>query len=149
MGFPRWIKLYMKGGESMRLRKLLASFLVCTLILGCSTIFAGAAEVSSIPVISARITTSLNHEISANTIVPINDWFYMNAGDTITYNCTYTPKSANVDFGCIDADGVFYYLNCTNGSINKSIEASQRGQYMLAIRNNSSRTIIVTGSVKY
>lgn len=133
----------------MRLRKLLASVLICTLIFSCSTMFAGAAEVSSEAVVSPRITISLNHEISANTIVPVNDWFYLRSGDTIKYDCTYTPKSASVDFGCIDADGVFYYLNCTSGSISKSIEANQRGQYMLAIRNNSSRSIIVTGSVKY
>lgn len=133
----------------MRLRKLVASVLICTLILGCTATFAGAAEVSSEAIVSSRASGSLDIQVSANTIGYVGDWFYASSGDTIKYECTYTPKSASVDFGCIDADGVFYYLNCTSGSISKSIEANQRGQYMLAIRNNSSRSIIVTGSVKY
>lgn len=133
----------------MRLRKLVASILICTLIFGCTATFAGAAEVSSEAIVSSRASGSLDIQVSANTIGYVGDWFYASSGDTIKYECTYTPKSASVDFGCIDADGVFYYLNCTSGSISKSIEANQRGQYMLAIRNNSSRSIIVTGSVKY
>ncbi len=133
----------------MRLRKLVASALICTLIFSCTATFAGAAEVSGEVVVSSRASGSLDIQVSANTIGYVGDWFYASSGDTIKYDCTYTPKSASVDFGYIDVDGVFHYLNCTSGSINKSIEVDQRGQYRLVIRNNSPRSIILTGSVKY
>lgn len=133
----------------MRPRKLLASCLICTLIFSYTIIWAGAVEVSSTFVVSPRVSISLNHEISANTIAPVEDWFYASSRDTITYNCTYTPKSASVDFGYIDTNSVFHYLNCTSGSINKSFEFSQRGQYRLAIRNNASYPVVVSGTVKY
>lgn len=73
----------------------------------------------------------------------------MAAGDTISYNCTYTPKSASVDFGFIAPNGLFYSIKCTSGSVNESIEVNQTGQYTLAIRNNASYTVTVTGTVKY
>ena len=133
----------------MHLRKLLASVLVCALIFSCTTTFARAAEASSETIVSSRASGSLDIQIPADTIGYVGDWFHLSAGDTITYACTYTPKTASVDFGYIDVDGVFHYLNRTNGSINTSIEVNQRGQYRLVMRNNSSRTIIVTGSVKY
>ena len=35
------------------------------------------------------------------------------------------------------------------GSINQAIEISQAGSYQVAIRNNSSQTVSVTGFVDY
>ena len=64
-------------------------------------------------------------------------------------NCTYTPKSASVDFGFIAPDGLFYSLNSTSGSIDKSIKVNQTGAYTLAIRNNENYAVTVSGTVKY
>lgn len=52
----------------------------------------------------------------------------MEAGETITVSATYTPRSASVD---------------------KTIRVNQRGDYTLAIRNNSSNTVSVSGFVNY
>lgn len=133
----------------MRIRKLTISFVICALIFSSTTTFAGAAEVYNETVIAPRVSNSLKHQIPANTTTPINDWFYASSGDTVQYNCIYTPSTASVDFGVIAPDGLFYSVNCTSGNINQTIRIDQRGQCLLAIRNNASYDIVVTGSVKY
>lgn len=62
---------------------------------------------------------------------------------------TYSPFSASVDFGLIAPDGLFYGLNTTTGSFDNAIEVNQRGYYTLAVRNNSSGKIHVSGHVNY
>ena len=40
-------------------------------------------------------------------------------------------------------------MNVSDGSVDRTIEVTQRGNYTLAIRNNSSKTVFVTGIVNY
>lgn len=129
----------------MRLRKMLASFVICTLIFSCAAISAGAAELT----VSPRASGFLDYQISAKTIMPIGDWFQVGKGDTVQYNCTYTPSSASVDFGYITPEGLFYSVNCTSGKIDRTLQLNQSGQCILAIRNNASYDIVVNGTVKY
>jgi len=110
---------------------------------------ASAASVPDNSTVILRATGRLDCKISANTIEPVNAEFYLETGDKVTFNCTYTPKSASVDFGYIDSNHVFHYLNCTSGSIYKALEATESGQYTIAIRNNASYAITVTGTIKY
>ena len=49
----------------------------------------------------------------------------------------------------IDADGVFHYINVTNGSSDETIEIEERGKYTFAVRNNSGSTVKLSGFVKY
>ena len=67
----------------------------------------------------------------------------------MTIEANYSPWSASVDFGLIAPDGLFYPVRGQNGSINKTIEIVERGNYIFAIRNNSSVEISVSGYVKY
>lgn len=97
----------------------------------------------------ARVTGSINESISGLSSVTVGDSFTLVANDIITYNCSYTPKTASVDFGFIAPDGYFYSTNVTTGKINKSIRVSQTGTYTLAIRNNASDEVTVTGTVSY
>ncbi len=129
----------------MRLRKMLVSFMICTLIFSCAVISAGAAEAT----VSPRVSGYLDDRFSANSITPMGDWFQADEGDTVKYECTYTPSKASVDFGVIAPDGLFYSVNCTSGTINQSIRINQSGQFLLAIRNNESYDVVVTGTVKY
>lgn len=85
--------------------------------------------------------------ISANSGATVGDDFKLNANDTISYDCTYTPRNASVDFGYIGPDGYFHFLNVATGSISKTFKVGQKGSYTLAIRNNSSQA--VTGTVNY
>jgi hypothetical protein len=98
---------------------------------------------------STRASGSFNMEIKAygkgtgETVLP------MEAGETVRIYATYSPDSASVDFGIIDPDGIFHYINVTDGSIDKTILIEERGNYTLAIRNNSGQDIQVSGFVKY
>ena len=71
------------------------------------------------------------------------------AGETVTINATYSPSSADIDFGLIDKNGIFHYLKGENGAFNKKIEIPENGTYTFAVRNNSDVSVNVTGFVKY
>ena len=133
----------------MKHKQLFGTLLVCTLLLGCSFVPAAAADTSANNSVVLRVSGRLNHRLPANLITPITQSFTLEAGDIIKYDCTYTPKSASLDFGYIDSNNVFHYLNCTSGSIDQSFEVGQSGQYTQAIRNNASYAVTVTGTVKY
>ena len=131
------------------LRKRFASaVLACMLLFSCSLVPAMAAEVPNTQIVMPRASGRLDYALSPG-ITLIGEKFSQEIGETVKYDCTYTPKSASVDFGVIAPDGLFYSYNCTSGSINKSFKADQRGQYQLAIRNNESYAVTVTGTVKY
>lgn len=133
----------------MRRKQLISALLACMLLFSCSFIPAAAAETPSSNIVMPRVSGRLDHSLPANLITPITQPFSAAKGDTISYNCTYTPKSASMDFGYIAPNGLFYSIKCTSGSINKSIEVGQTGQFTLAIRNNESYAVTVTGTVKY
>lgn len=143
--------------KTKRLFSLLLSFLF---VLGCFTAPAGAIEASDAEaqLVIARATGKFEATISANTILPVGDSFtilpvgdsfILDSGDVASYDCTYTPRNANVKFGVIAPDGYFYGLSGSNGSINKGIRVEQRGTYTLAIWNKSDETVTVKGSVNY
>ncbi len=92
---------------------------------------------------------SISTSVPGNKSAVAEDSFSLEAGETVTINCSYSPASASVDFGLIAPDGYFYYVNSTNGSINSTLAITVRGQYTLAVRNNSSNTISVVGYVNY
>ena len=92
---------------------------------------------------------SISTSVPGNKSAVAEDSFSLEAGETVTINCSYSPASASVDFGLIAPDGYFYYVNSTNGSINSTLAVTVRGQYTLAVRNNSSNTISVVGYVNY
>lgn len=97
-----------------------------------------------------RAFATVKVNIPANTIAKAKeDTFYLEVGETVKINCSYSPDIASVDFGLIAPDGYFYYERVTNGSINKTIKVNQHGEYILAVRNNSSDTVRVLGFVNY
>lgn len=133
----------------MRRKRLWSLLLACVLVLGCSAVPVGAIDTADDNAPILRVSNRINQSISANSIVAIEDWFYLDVGDTVGFNCTYSPKSASIDFGIVSPNGVFQHLNCTSGSFDKSIKISQTGQYTLAIRNNESYAVTVTGTIRY
>ncbi|NBI67088.1 hypothetical protein D1646_09700 [Pseudoflavonifractor sp. 60] len=130
------------------MRRFAGILLACTLALSCSFLPSGAVEVfDDFPAI-ARVSGRVNQAIPANMTVYLDE-FTLTVDDIIRYDCVYTPRFASVDFGYIAPDGKFYSKNCTSGSINRSFQVDNAGTYTLAIRNNSSNTVTVTGTVKY
>lgn len=94
-------------------------------------------------------TGSFDTDVPANTTVKAKRSFPLEVGEVVTIKATYSPFSASVDFGLIAPDNLFYGLNTKNGSFDEEIEVTQRGNYVLAVRNNSSQTIHVSGHVNY
>lgn len=133
----------------MRLKKLLCIVLACAAVIGCLTINAGAVEVVEQEIAIVRATNNFNAEIPGNLLFTNDKSFPLDIGETITISATYKPNSASVDFGFIAPDGLFYSANTKTGNFYKTFKVSQKGYYTLAIRNNSSNTVSVSGYVIY
>lgn len=135
----------------MWMRKQLSLALACALALSCLWVSAGAAEVSAPEpeLVVARATGRFSQDIPANTIVQTSVKLPLERGETVTIRAVYSPESADVDFGLVDPDGLFHYINVTDGSVDTSIEVDQRGTYTFAICNNSSFSISVSGYINY
>ena len=99
--------------------------------------------------IAVRATGKFDFEVPGNTAKKASSSFPLETGEVVTIKATYSPFSASVDFGLIAPDGLFYGLSAKNGSFDKAIEVNQRGYYTLAVRNNSSDKIHVSGHVNY
>lgn len=87
--------------------------------------------------------------IKANGTVVADTSFTMSAGETVRIRANYSPENASLDFGLVDSNEKFHYINVTTGSIDKTIEIPENGSYTLVIRNNSSKSVKVTGIVTY
>ena len=135
----------------MWMRKQLSLALACALALSCLWVSAGAAEVSAPEpeLVVARATGRFSQDIPANTIVQTSVKLPLERGETVTIRAVYSPEYADVDFGLVDPDGLFHYINVTDGSVDTSIAVNQRGTYTFAIRNNSSFSISVSGYINY
>ncbi len=155
----------------MNVKRVYTTILACALALTCTIFPAKAVEspdgaimpmqelectVLAAPVESlqndfgpARAFTRVDISIPAKTSSGRDKSFHLEAGEVVRINCSYSPESASIDFGLIAPDGAFYYVNVTDGSINKSIQVDETGDYTLAVRNNSSETVSVVGFVHY
>lgn len=133
----------------MKAKRFFSLVIVCMLFVGCFIIPAGADEVcetTSQAII--RATGGIEESISKKTIMTFGE-VSLDIGETVSYDCTYTPSDASIKFGFIAPDGLFYGLYGSDGSIDKTIRVSQRGSYTLAIKNYSNVTVTVTGTVNY
>lgn len=154
----------------MKSRRSLYVLLACAALASCIITQANAAEVQNDPIrledmmcewidlstfesweecAKLRSVGSINGNISAHSISAVSPSIFLPARSTVTFNCSYSPSSASMDFGVLTPDGRFYYINVKEGSINQAIEISQAGSYSVAIRNNSSQTVSVVGFVEY
>lgn len=131
------------------MKRIWSILLACAIAFSMVILPANAAEPPESSYVISRVSGRLNHKIPAKTTAYLTDEVSLDKGELITYNCTYTPESASMDFGLLDSSNVFHYLNCTGGSFSKSIKVDTPGQYTLAIRNNESYAVTVTGTVKY
>lgn len=134
----------------MKVRRLFSLLLSCLLVAGCLAMPAGAvlAPEQEAETVITRATGRIDESIPGNTIMTLAE-VSLDSGETVTYNCTYTPKSSSVKFGYIAPDGLFYGLSGSNGSINRGIRVSTPGSYTLAIWNKSDETVTVKGTVNY
>lgn len=98
---------------------------------------------------TTRATSQFDIQVPGKSVVASGTSFSLETGETVTINASYSPRYASMDFGLIDEDGLFHYINTTSGSINKTIQVDEQGSYTFAVRNNSSGTASVAGFVNY
>lgn len=122
------------------MKKTLCLLLTVVLLISC---FAGTVNAAE------RASGKFDITVMAGELKPAKTGFPMAAGETVTINATYSPSSADIDFGLIDKNGAFHYLKGENGAFNKKIEIPGNGTYTFAVRNNSDVSVNVTGFVKY
>lgn len=132
------------------MKRILGLLIVCVVIVGCIVTPAEAvASYEQAVQTIVRATDQFEETIPAQSIMPLGDNVSLDSRETVSYNCTYTPRDASVKFGYIAPDGYFYGLSGSYGSINKGIRVSERGSYTLAIWNKSDAAVTVKGTVNY
>lgn len=139
------------------MRKIVCIVLACMFVFGNLCVSAGAVGKDIVPLgrLEQNITLgilasgSFNMSISPYGQSEANKTFPLEAGETVSISAVYSPDDASMDFGLLDPDGVFHYFNVTDGHVDKTIRVSERGNYTLAVRNNSGQTVSVSGFVKY
>ena len=138
-------------------RRIVCVMLVCMSMLGCLCVDAGAIEEVTLRYgdcraeenVIMRASGSFNMSVGAYRKTAADKVLALAAGETVRIRATYDPEDASLDFGLIDPEGIFHYINVTTGSIDETIEVPDSGNYTLAIQNNSGETVRVTGIVKY
>ena len=140
----------------MRVKRIICMVLACVAIVGAVSVPASAAEIEitalenfTDKLIAPFATRSFNMSIPAKSKVIANSSFPLAAWETVTIKASYSPFSASVDFGLVDSQGTFYYFNVTVGSVDKTIQVEESGDYTLQIRNNSNVEVKVSGFVNY
>ena len=140
----------------MRVKRIICMVLACVAIVGAVSVPASAAEIEitalenfTDKLIAPFATRSFNMSIPAKSKVIANSSFPLAAWETVTIKASYSPFSASVDFGLVDSQGTFYYFNVTDGSVYKTIQVEESGDYTLQIRNNSNVEVKVSGFVNY
>ncbi len=148
----------------IKIWKIFCVLFVCAFSAGCLNICALAVDVNNnrrqleelayqeasgndAPI--TRVSSYFNVSLGDGELAVTDTSFFLEIGDTVSFNASYSPNFANLDYGLIAPDGYFYYANSTNGSMNKSIRVSQHGEYTLAIQNNTAFTVWATGYVNY
>ena len=134
----------------MKVKKIFGSILAGVLIVSGVGMSANAADIAPknvehrdrvIELSLERASGSFNMTVPAKSI--------LRADKSFPFKATYSPFSASVDFGLVDGNGKFHYLTVSNGTFDKTIKVDTRGNYVFAVRNNSSQSISVSGYVKY
>ncbi|MCI8841082.1 MAG: hypothetical protein HFF96_01280 [Oscillibacter sp.] len=135
----------------MRKRKSICIFLMFIVFVGSLTVNVGAISTGEYEfnVSMARATGRFSVDIPGNAFFTADTSFHLETEETVAINAVYSPRSASMDFGLIAPDGLFYSFRAAHGNFNKTITIGQRGSYTLAIRNNSSSDISVSGFVTY
>lgn len=140
----------------MKSKRFLCTVLVCAAIISCITNAAAIrtedtdnlVDYNTEMILTTRAIGEFEMTVSAKTKAISDSSLSLEAGDTVRINASYSPDGS-VDFGLVDEDGAFHYINVKNGSIDKTIRVSERGKYKFQVRNNTSVAVKVCGFVRY
>ena len=130
------------------LKRMICRILTSALLIGLLGITGSAVDKENLQATSfsvQRATNQFNFKIPGNTWMKADKMISLAPKDSVNINVSYAPGSASLDFGLIDSNGIYHYINATDGSVNHTIQIDEWGNYTLVIRNNSSYTVNVSG----
>lgn len=134
------------------LKRMICRILTSALLIGLLGITGSAVDKENLQAASfsvQRATNQFNFKIPGNTWMKADKMISLAPKDSVNINASYAPGAASLDFGLIDSNGIYHYINATDGSVNHTIQIDEWSNYTLAIRNNSSYTVNVSGFVTY
>lgn len=97
----------------------------------------------------SRATSRIEWDIPAGKIMKADIIYSLEADETVTIHCTYSPRTADVDFGLLTPDGTFRFISGSSGIVQATIRVNEAGTYQFAARNNSDNVAEVLGYVYY
>lgn len=97
----------------------------------------------------ARATGRFSINAKAQGSHVVENVLSLEAGETVRINATYSPASASIYIGLVNENGKFYYTRATNGQIDITLEIEKRGNYRLAVVNNSANSVGILGYIYY
>ena len=100
-------------------------------------------------VYAGRATRYFSMGVKANGRSIVNEELSVDVGETIRINATYSPANAEIQIGLVDEDGQFRYVRVTGGDVNITIQISEQGYYRLAVKNNSTNVVNISGYIYY
>lgn len=134
----------------MQMKRMICMLIVVSLIL-CQSCFQVVADEIETDIYDDGIvlfaTNSYDISVNVKSIVKGNASFSLEAGEIVQIKAHYSPINVSMDFGLLDSNGTYYYINTTNGSIDKAIQIEKKGNYTFQIRNNSNYEVQVSGYV--
>lgn len=108
-----------------------------------------AQNVEATSAVEMRATKDFSVSVSAGAISSLKNVLPLAAGESVSVQAYYSPADAAVDFGLIYPDGTFHHVSASGGHVDVSLTVGNPGDYKFAIRNNSSKTITVSGQIRY
>lgn len=136
------------------MKRWICAVLVFVLVLGNASVchaeeYTNAVEKNHTELYALRATGHFNFSVKEHGTYYIANVLSLEADETVRINATYSPVSANIYIGLVDENGKFYYVRPTNGQINVTLGIEKRGDYRLAVVNNSANTVSISGNVYY
>ena len=131
------------------MRNIMCIILSCMLLFGSVGVCYASEGVAPERCSSAngRATNYFSLTISPLSRIVAAERMSLEAGDTVRIRANFSPTSVNIAVGLIDSDGVFHYLTVTGGSVDVTIGIEERGEYRLAVKNNSLYALTISGYV--
>lgn len=134
------------------MKRLICAVLVLTLVFGNISVCYAEEQLASVCGINAelhvaRATKYFSIGVQAQGTSYVSEVLSLDVGETVRINATYSPASASIYIGLVDTNGKFYYARATNGQIDITLSIQKRGDYRLAVVNNSTNPVSISGYV--
>ena len=138
----------------MKIKRTVLTILVFTFLLfylepGITLADSFSAKNDSLNIESTNSSKQFHVSIPANTTVIVDSGFSFEAGETFTVKASYSPNTANVKYGLVASDGLFYGISAKGGILDYTFAIGVRGTYYFAVVNNSSVPVSVSGYINY